>query len=64
MSINRTAKAIVLVPCLLLGAAFLSAALWGAEPNRQLALGLGLSLLLVGILAQFLPEAPEPPPEN
>jgi hypothetical protein len=64
MSINRTAKGIVLVPCLLLGGAFLSAALWGAEPNRQLALVLGLSLLLVGILAQFLPEAPEPPAQN
>ena len=64
MSINRTAKGIVLVPCLLLGSAVLAAALWGAEPNRQLALALGFSLLLTGLLAQLLPEPPEQPPQN
>ncbi|MEY4840743.1 MAG: hypothetical protein RLZZ374_1651, partial [Cyanobacteriota bacterium] len=44
MGINRTAKGIVLVPTLLLGAAFLSAAAWldgEAAANRPLALGLG-----------------------
>lgn len=47
MSLNRTAKGIVLVPALLLGGAFLSAAVWGeATETRPLALGLGLALLL------------------
>lgn len=60
MSLNRTAKGIVLVPALLLGAAFLSAAVWGdASETRPLALGLGLALLAAGLLAQWLPE-PEP----
>jgi hypothetical protein len=59
MSINRTAKGIVLVPCLLLGAAFLAAATWGeaAGDNRQLALALGGALLGGGLLAQLMPEA-------
>jgi predicted phage tail protein len=62
MGINRAAKGIVLVPCLLLGAAFLAASAWGeADANRTLALTLGLSLMAGGLLAQFLPE---PPPEQ
>lgn len=62
MSLNRTAKGIVLVPALLLGGAFLSAAVWGeAAETRPLALGLGLALLVAGLLAQWLPE---PPPES
>ena len=51
MSIDRTARGIVLVPCLLLGGAFLSAAAWGpveAGPNRPLALAIGLALVLGG----------------
>ncbi|MEY3735761.1 MAG: hypothetical protein RLZZ624_820 [Cyanobacteriota bacterium] len=60
MGLNRTAKGIVLVPSLLLGAAFLSAAVWGeAAETRPLALGLGLTLLAVGLLSQLFPE-PEP----
>jgi predicted phage tail protein len=62
MGLNRTAKGIVLVPSLLLGAAFLSAAVWGEAPEaRPLALGLGLALLAGGLLAQLLPEGE---PEN
>jgi len=60
MSINRTAKGIVLVPCLLLGAAFLAAAVWGdqaAAANQRLALILGGALMGGGLLAQLLPEA-------
>ena len=58
MSLNRTAKGIVLVPALLLGAAFLSAAVWGeATETRPVALGLGLALLAAGLLAQLLPES-------
>ena len=58
MSINRTAKGIVLVPCLLLGSAFLAAAVWGeaAEANKTLALVLGATLMGGGLLAQLLPE--------
>ncbi len=62
MGINRTAKGIVLVPTLLLGAAFLSAAAWldgEAAANRPLALGLGLILIGAGLLAQLLPEPPQ-----
>ena len=61
MSINKTAKGIVLVPCLLLGAAFLAAAVWGdqaAGSNQRLALILGAALMGSGLLAQLLPEAP------
>ena len=62
MSLNRTAKGIVLVPTLLLGGAFLAAASWLEGPaaaNRGLALGLGGVLVGAGLLAQLLPE-PEP----
>ncbi|HBU26523.1 GIVxVP protein [Synechococcus sp. UW140] len=55
MSINRTAKGIVLVPCLLLGGAFLSAAAWGSESNQTVAIWLGISLLAGGFLAQLIP---------
>jgi predicted phage tail protein len=64
MGINRTAKGIVLVPCLLLGGAFLAAAVWGdqaAGDNQRLALVLGAALMAGGLLAQLLPE---PEPEN
>jgi predicted phage tail protein len=72
MSINRTAKGIVLVPCLLLGAAFLAAAVWGdaaAAENQRLALVIGVALMAGGLLAQLLPEQqPEgeqkPPPND
>ncbi|MBM5806723.1 MAG: hypothetical protein FJ056_03355 [Cyanobacteria bacterium M_surface_10_m2_179] len=60
MSINRTAKGIVLVPCLLLGAAFLAAAVWGdgdaTGANQRLALVIGGVLIGGGLLAQLLPE--------
>ena len=58
---NRTAKGIVLVPSLLLGAAFLAAGIWGeaAGSNRTLALSLGAVLMGAGLLAQVFPE-PEP----
>jgi len=60
MGLNRTAKGIVLVPSLLLGGAFLSAAVWGeaAVSNRTLALSLGGLLLGAGLLAQLFPEQP------
>jgi hypothetical protein len=65
MSLNRTAKGIVLVPSLLLGGAFLAAATWldgPAAANRGLAIALGLVLMGAGLLAQLLPEsAPEQP---
>ena len=64
MSLNRTAKGIVLVPSLLLGGAFLAAGVWSDGPaasNRMLARTLGGVLMGVGLLAQLLPEAdPEP----
>ena len=59
MSLNRTAKGIVLVPSLLLGGAFLAAAAWGdaaAASNKGLALVLGGVLVGGGLLAQLLPE--------
>jgi hypothetical protein len=59
MSLNRTAKGIVLVPSLLLGGAFLAAAVWADGPaaaNRPLALSLGGVLMAAGLLAQMLPE--------
>ena len=56
---NRTAKGIVLVPSLLLGAAFLAAGVWGdtAGGNRTLALSIGAVLMGAGLLAQLFPEA-------
>lgn len=58
MALNRTAKGIVLVPCLLLGAAFLAAAVWGEAggSNRSLALLIGGLLMGAGLLAQLFPE--------
>ena len=72
MSLNRTAKGIVLVPSLLLVSAFLAAAVWGdtAADNRPVAIGLGLALIGAGLLAQLLPESapesgdPEPGPRR
>jgi hypothetical protein len=61
MSLNRTAKGIVLVPSLLLGGAFLSAGLWlqgEAAANRPVALAIGGVLMGAGLLIQFLPEPP------
>ena len=63
MSLNRTAKGIVLVPSLLLGGAFLAAAVWADGPaaeNRTLALVLGGVLMAAGLLAQALPERSTP----
>jgi hypothetical protein len=63
MSLNRTAKGIVLVPALLLGGAFLSAGVWSDGPaaaNRGLALTLGGLLMAAGLLAQLLPEGSSP----
>ncbi len=65
MGINRAAKGIVLVPCLLLGGCFLAAAAWGdgaAGANRPLALALGAALVGAGLLAQALPEGPTADP--
>ena len=63
MSLNRTAKGIVLVPSLLLGGAFLAAGVWTDGPaatNKGLAISLGGVLMAAGLLAQLLPEsAPE-----
>jgi len=59
MSLNRTAKGIVLVPSLLLGGAFLAACLWNQADggaNRTLAATLGAILMATGLLSQLLPE--------
>lgn len=67
MSLNRTAKGIVLVPTLLLGGAFLAAASWldgPAAANRGLAIGLGLVLMAAGLLAQLLPEPAAAAPQQ
>ena len=56
MADNRIARGIVLVPCLLLGAAFLATAVWGqgaAVENRNLAVGIGLGLVFAGLLSQI-----------
>ena len=67
MADNRVARGIVLVPCLLLGGAFLATAVWGqgvAAETRPLAAALGLGLLLAGVLAQWrVSEAPQTPPD-
>jgi predicted phage tail protein len=67
MSLNRTAKGIVLVPSLLLGGAFLAAGTWldgPAAANRGLALTLGGILMGAGLLAQLLPTDPLPTPQE
>lgn len=56
MADNRVARGIVLVPCLLLGGAFLATAVWGQGPaadNRFLAVAIGIGLLLAGGLSQL-----------
>ena len=56
MADNRVARGIVLVPCLLLGAAFLGPAVWGqgaAAENQGLAAAIGIALLLAGLLSQL-----------
>ncbi|WP_028951484.1 GIVxVP protein [Synechococcus sp. CC9616] len=56
MADNRIARGIVLVPCLLLGGAFLATAVWGQGPasdNRFLAVAIGIGLLLAGGLSQL-----------
>ena len=56
MADNRIARGIVLVPCLLLGGAFLATAIWGqggAEENQRLAGLIGIGLLLAGGLSQL-----------
>ena len=66
MADNRVAKGIVLVPCLLLGGAFLATAVWGqgaAADNRGLAAAIGVALMLAGVGAQWLSnESAEPEP--
>jgi hypothetical protein len=65
MGLNRAAKGIVLVPSLLLGGAFLSAAAWMDGPaaqNRGLAIALGAVLFGAGLLAQLLPSPPAAAP--
>jgi predicted phage tail protein len=67
MSLNRTAKGIVLVPSVLLGGAFLAAAAWGDAPaasNKGLALVLGGVLVGGGLLAQLLPEQADSPDQR
>ena len=66
MARNRIASGIVMVPCVLLGAAFLSTAIWGeaASDNRSLAIGIGSLLLIAGLLSLAIPSgSPEPEPE-
>ena len=61
MADNRIARGIVLVPCLLLGGAFLATAAWGhgaAADNRGLATAIGATLLGAGLLSQ-LPSSDE-----
>ena len=61
MADNRIARGIVLVPCLLLGGAFLATAAWGqgaAADNRGLAIAIGTALLGAGLLSQ-LPSSDE-----
>ena len=56
MADNRIARGIVLVPCLLLGGAFLATAAWGqgaAADNRGLAIAIGATLLGAGLLSQL-----------
>ena len=56
MADNRIARGIVLVPCLLLGGAFLATAVWGQGPasdNRFLAAAIGIGLLFAGGLSQL-----------
>ena len=56
MADNRIARGIVLVPCLLLGAAFLGTAAWGqgaAADNRGLAAAIGAVLCVAGLLSQL-----------
>lgn len=56
MADNRVARGIVLVPCLLLGAAFLGTAAWGqgaAADNRGLAAAIGAALCVAGLLSQL-----------
>jgi len=57
MGKNRFAAGIVMVPFLLLSAAFFSTAVWGDVPgeNQSLALGLGGLLLAAGLLALLIP---------
>ena len=66
MARNRIASGIVMVPCVLLGSAFLSTAIWGeaASDNRSLAIGIGSLLLIAGLLSLAIPSgSPEPEPE-
>ncbi|MGC6482151.1 MAG: GIVxVP protein [Synechococcus sp.] len=57
MARNSVAAGVVMVPCVLLGGAFMSTALWtdAAGPNRPLALGISVILVGAGLLAYLLP---------
>lgn len=63
MARNRIASGVVMVPCVLLGSAFLSTAFWGdsAAGNRSLAIAIGVLLLLSGLLALALQGDPTNP---
>ena len=67
MADNRVARGIVLVPCLLLGAAFLGTAAWGqgaAAYNRGLAAAIGGALLIAGLLSQLGADADTNPDDT
>ena len=68
MADNRIARGIVLVPCLLLGGAFLATAVWGqgaAADNRGLALSIGAALIGAGLLSQWpAPDASVTKPDD
>ena len=67
MARNRIASGIVMVPCVLLGSAFLSTAIWGdaASDNRSLATGIGSLLLIAGLLSLAIPGgSPEADPKD
>ena len=67
MADNRVARGIVLVPCLLLGAAFLGTAAWGkgvAADNRGLATAIGTALLIAGLLSQLGTDTDKNPDET
>ena len=65
---NPVARAVVMVPAVLLGGLFIATSLWfqdGATSNRALALLLGLLLLGAGLLVGLLPMgAPSDTPED
>jgi hypothetical protein len=61
MERNRVAAGVVMVPCVLLGAAFLTTAVWteAAGENRPLAAVIGVLLMLAGLASLRLPAVAE-----